>query len=430
MASPTPYAVIAESECAARNLATEIAEFSPAWRGALITDRLGALRRIENARPEVVTISLDGDAESAFVLVQRLRARFSGIAIIAVARKAASDSNREREQGEVFESCRAAFRAGASEFLTRPIRAEEWSKTIQSVSTQQKSTEALQKGKMIVLIGACGGVGTTTVACNTAAAMAQEHPNQVVLVDWNFRQGDIAVMLDCHATFSVADLLYAGQDGLAGAGNFDASWKRLDRTLVQSALVHHDKTLNVLVQPDLVGLDEELNVEQSVELFAILQNMFPYVIVDAGRGVSRENSWLINQADTIVLLGLQDLHSIHNVRRCLALLEELDIDLKRVRYVLNRYDRRHRISAQKAAEAVERDVSSSIPLDCKILPDSINSGQSVHAIRPNSVIAKSFETLAGSLNGAVSVAKRKRGFSLFSRRNIETVHLNPVGEQK
>lgn len=411
-----PYVVIAESDREARGLATEIAAVDPRWRDTRIAARIEALRTVETLRPGAVVVSMNGDSDAALVLIQRIRARFTSLALIAVAQKPNPDGmNPNQHEIQALEMCRAAFRAGASEFLTQPLLPEEWSKAQQRLASHQDTHTVYSEGKLLVFVGACGGAGVTTVACNTAVSLAQSHPNQTALVDWNFHQGDVAITLDCHATYSVADLLEPARRSAGGRANETGGWSQLDETLVRSALVKHESSLCVLVQPDLIGLDEELDGQQGVELFTILRRMFPYLCVDAGHGINRDNAWLLQQADSIMLLGTQDLTSVHNVRRMAALLDELEIKRTNIRYILNRYDRRHRITLAKAAEATELEVAATVPLDGKLLPESINSGRPVNELFPRSPLAKSFHSLAVSLNGKLPEEPVRRFFG-FRRK--------------
>ena len=415
MLSQSPHMLVAESESAARELAAEIAAIDGDWRTATVADWFDAPRQIEACCPEIVTLALDGDPEAALVFLQRIRSRFPAMAVIAVARNNAPEAPDGEDERETFQMCRAAFRAGATEFLTRPLSEAEWAHAMQTARTQPGSDGEPRKGKLIVFLGACGGVGVSTVACNTAVSLAAAHPDEAVLVDWNFRQGDVSVILDCHAKYSIADLLYADAHS-SSLGGRETGGGRLDESLMRSATVKHASGLSILVQPDLLDFEDEPDTGRGAELFSTLQRMYRYVLVDAGRGVQHDNAWLIKQANTIVLLGTQDIPSIHNVRRTMAMLGELDIDMERVRYVLNRYDKHHRISARKAASATEMPVADTIPYDRKSLPESVNSGQPVNELFPRSSVAKSFSQLAGSLNGAAPTKPKPRGFSFFRRR--------------
>ena len=51
-------------------------------------------------------------------------------------------------------------------------------------------------GRVVAFYGAKGGVGTTTLAINTAIALHRELKHSVALVDANFQFGDHRVFLD------------------------------------------------------------------------------------------------------------------------------------------------------------------------------------------------------------------------------------------
>ena len=64
------------------------------------------------------------------------------------------------------------------------------------LSTSRTGPTQATLRRVIVFYGAKGGVGSTTLAINTAIALAAEHKRRVALVDANLQFGDLRVFLD------------------------------------------------------------------------------------------------------------------------------------------------------------------------------------------------------------------------------------------
>ena len=69
-----------------------------------------------------------------------------------------------------------------------------------------KDTDA-GASQVFAFIGAKGGVGTSTLAVNTAASLARDNKGQVLLIDLHHSQGDAAIFLGAEPRFSVIDAL-------------------------------------------------------------------------------------------------------------------------------------------------------------------------------------------------------------------------------
>jgi Flp pilus assembly CpaE family ATPase len=61
-------------------------------------------------------------------------------------------------------------------------------------------------GLAIVFVAAKGGVGSTTLAVNSALALAEATRSAVALVDLDFQHGQVATLLDVAAPATTADL--------------------------------------------------------------------------------------------------------------------------------------------------------------------------------------------------------------------------------
>ena len=77
-------------------------------------------------------------------------------------------------------------RAGAGEYLTRPVVGQELAEALQKVARMHvlKTVQNAETGSVITVYNPSAGMGTTTVAVNLAATLASKG-KQVALVDLN-----------------------------------------------------------------------------------------------------------------------------------------------------------------------------------------------------------------------------------------------------
>jgi CheY-like chemotaxis protein/MinD-like ATPase involved in chromosome partitioning or flagellar assembly len=102
----------------------------------------------------------------------------------------------------------AGFEAGADDYLTKPTHPAELAsrvKAILSRNTNQRREET-KKGVTIGVVGAKGGVGTTTIALNLAAAamMAKENP---IIADFRLGVGSLGLSLGVGRSSGMATVL-------------------------------------------------------------------------------------------------------------------------------------------------------------------------------------------------------------------------------
>ncbi len=293
---------------------------------------------------------------------------------------------------------RRAMLAGARDFLTKPPTVDELSAAVRRAGKMaQEEREKMPTpvaggtssvagggsafdGKIIVVYSPKGGVGTTTLVTNLAVALHNPE-SPVVIVDANLQFGDVAVFLNEQGKNSVVDL----------APRVD----ELDPEVVESVLLLHKPSgIKVLAAPLRPEYAESVNGEQFAKVLQFVKRMFAYVIVDTSAYLSDAVLSSIDVTDLIILLTTQDIPAIKNARTALEVLDVLNVHRKKVLFVLNRYDKRIGITAEKIGESIKQEVITTIPFDERTVIPAVNRGIPFMLEDKTKPIAKAVLTLA------------------------------------
>ena len=130
-----------------------------------------AVTATQDSDPDVVMVSLEEPIARALRTIEVLSVTFPHKPIIAVASTASGDTTRK------------AIRAGARDYLMLPFGRDDVERAVVAVYeaehkrqelSQPENRENIAKGEVIVVFGAKGGIGKTTLAVNLAAAIETE----------------------------------------------------------------------------------------------------------------------------------------------------------------------------------------------------------------------------------------------------------------
>jgi pilus assembly protein CpaE len=235
-------------------------------------------------------------------------------------------------------------------------------------------------GRITTVFSPKGGVGTSVVAVNLAACLAQKATAPVVLVDLDLQFGDVAVMLRMLPNSNIVDLAQAG--------------RRADASFIRGLLTKDESTnLLVLPAPPEPTMAGEVDGGVITSLFAGLRELGAHVIVDTAAGLSDFVLSALSESDDIVYVVGLDVPSVKNARLGLQAFEVLEIPLDRVVVVLNRANTKVNLAVRDVERTLEMKVDVSVPSEA-IVPQSVNKGEAAVLANKKSRFAGAIEQLA------------------------------------
>jgi pilus assembly protein CpaE len=237
--------------------------------------------------------------------------------------------------------------------------------------------------RVVAVHGVKGGVGTTTIACNLAAALCDLTDRRVALIDGDLLSSDVGVVCNLPPTRTLADLL--------------PEVHRLDAEVLEGAFLQHPSGVSVLLAPDDLQRAEEIAPDEVKRAVNALRQHFDFQIVDTPSDPVPVTLAVMDEADLIVLVLTPDMAALRNAARFLRLAAQLDYANEKIMLVVNRADAGRQIDLGVIEEQLHRSVAVALPMDGKVPVDCTNAGDLFVVAFPRSRIAQQVASLADAV---------------------------------
>jgi pilus assembly protein CpaE len=288
-----------------------------------------------------------------------------------------------------------AMRAGVNECVAEPVTRDALSAAFRLVATRRP---AANRGDVFAIVGAKGGVGTTTVAVNVATTLNGFRPGGTLLVDLHLTYGDAGTFLGAEPRFSVLDALQ--------------NMHRMDATFLRTLVTQTRSGLSLLASSEH-SVTAPIDVAPVRMLIELVSAAFPYVVLDVPRTDATALDSL-EPATRIVVVANQEVATVRSAARMAAALEQR-YGRERVSVVLSRYDAKAEIGLKEVEQVIGRPVSFVLPNHYATALASHNTGRPL-VLDSHSALASALASYAGALAG---VAPEQQGhdkpLSLLSR---------------
>ena len=294
---------------------------------------------------------------------------------------------------------------GISEYCCAPVDTTQLIAVIERVFSDADSSNL---GRVVAFIGAEGGVGSSTLAANTAHLLGQQYQDSVILVDLDLPFGTAALSLNLQPRQNVAEAL--------------SDPNRLDDVLVERFMLKYDDYLSVVAAPATLDGNNDIELASFEILLKLLQQMASFVVLDLPH---QWPSWmpevLFDANEVVVTAGL-DLASLRDVKNMFDnLAPKRGVDAP-MRLVLNRLGAapKHELSPSDFEESIKSSPSAQISFDPVLFGTALNNGEMLADVNQSSRVVKELSNLASIVSARASageLSKKKDGVfaSLLNR---------------
>ena len=282
-------------------------------------DGYEALLAIKKERPHLLITDVSMPNLSGLELTKRLRAEAvtARLPIIMLsARKQAND-------------VLAGYAQGADEYVAKPVELAILAAKVELILKRSKVAEEAAgvaptaRGQVCLFLHGKGGVGTTTLAVNSAIALASAMIYRVTLLDLSLEFPNAALLMDLKPQRTLADLS-------------DVRIEDMTDDLFDLFIAPHTSGVRLVVGADRPELAELVTVPAVHHAIDRLRASSDYVVVDSAATFTQHTLAAIDAADVIFVVTSAHLASLKATTDTLTVLEKLGVPKARVLLALNR----------------------------------------------------------------------------------------------
>lgn len=355
-----------------------LAEISGTVFGGETDSPSAALELIQKSNADLVILEVGKKSRQALELVEKWRDQVPGLIVYACS------------SSKSPELILSAMRAGISEYLSKPLEERPFRQAIEKAmaTVQAEAPAGGGTGKVIGVFSKKGGVGTTTIAVNLAAALAQHasEASDTIIADLGFDLGDVSSLLDLRPEFAVADLL--DKQGQLDTGKLD------------SCLIRHSCGIHFFGERERLDDGAGITPDQIHHIIAHLRDSFDYVVLDLPHVFDTYTHEALETTDTLLLVTSPDLTAIRATKYALKVFRSMGYGERKVKVVVNRVAKGDPIPIAEIAETIKYPVSWQIPNNYRDVNESINAGEPLVTARSGSPVSKELMRLAGSFQNS------------------------------
>jgi len=341
--------------------------------------------------PDVVFLDLSREPEPFFAFANQVRRTRPTVKLIACSAAVPPQPSMLLE----------AMRSGVQDFLGKPVQAESLKDLLVRISQDLNTRELPSQDKLIVVMGAKGGVGTTTVAINLGVQLATFARKRTVLLDFARPLGNVHLLLDLHPRFGIRDAV--------------DSLERLDSHFLGGLLTKHKTKLEILGGTTQPEEWQHIDVNVLDRVVNVTQNAFDIVLLDMGSQFSTEWSTILRMARMILIVAEANVPSLWTLERRLLALKGFGIPQERARIIINRWHKGDDEVLKSIQKDINRPIFASLPNDFRKASQAVNLGTPIQE-NHNNILSSRYRQIAGQLVGIdATVTEKKSSLSgLFS----------------
>jgi len=310
------------------------------------------------------------------------------------------------------EGMRSLMRLGIADLVPQPVQRADLLRAL-AAAIEHKPRIASgppdAEARVVCFFSACGGMGATTLAVQSACALGAKNIKRdkkgdkhdkasVCVLDLDIQLGSAALYLDLPSKSSVMDL--------------HGAIARVDGSMLRTAMAHHRCDVDVLAAPAHVQPLEDLTPEGIMRLLLIARREYREIMVDLPPVWTRWTRALIRGSDALVLILQPSVPAVRQAKRQLDTLMEEGLEDVPVTLVMNRVEQQslfrrpmNEVTISDAATALGREIAYTVPNDYGSMIQAINQGLPLFEVSGAQAIAK---RVADNIDGILTqVAARQ-----------------------
>jgi CheY-like chemotaxis protein len=283
----------------------------------------------------------------------------------------------------------AGFKAGADEYLTKPIPAPELAMRVEALlarASRLSSTPQLtMRAKVFGILGCRGGVGTSTVAVNTGVAMAQGPASRqdVMLVEFRTGLSTLGLQLGLPVREGIVKLV-------------EQPANSLDVDSIRAQMERHQAGLMVLAsEPVPIGVHSPVDEEYVTAIIRQLGSVADYILVDMGSDLGEANQAVLKFVDYVLLVVEPKRIGLTLAQSMLAGLEQLNVGRHLIGIVvLHQAPAAIVFTNEMVGNFLQQEVKATVSPVPELAFQAAEQGVPIVSLQPGNLVSTQFSDLA------------------------------------
>lgn len=269
-----------------------------------------ALRAVQTERPDLIVLDIMMPDIDGVQLCRHLRSQpaTANIPIVFLTAKTQLDDKI------------AGLQAGADDYITKPADPREVVVRVQAVLARTRRAASSQQGRVLAIIGAKGGVGTSTIALNLGVALAKQQMS-ILLLDLHHNASTAAWQLKLPARASLADMLALPAD-------------QITPREVEKTLVAHSSGLRVLFGAPVSAKLVELPEAHATAFIRSAASLAEVVLLDLPHMLSPASKQALSLSDMVILVLSPDPLTVACAEQIVPFIESASMTGETVAFVI------------------------------------------------------------------------------------------------
>lgn len=291
---------------------------------------------------------------------------------------------------------RDLIRSGVSEYMVAPVSLADILSVISSIYV---GVDSAPIGKTIAVIGAKGGVGSSTISHNLSWAISALFQNEVVIADMDLPFGTASINFDRDPPQGIAEAVFSPE--------------RIDETYLDRLLEQCSEKLSLLAAPSTLERLYDFDADAFTQIIDTAQRSAPTVVLDVPHSWNGWTKTTLARADEIVIVASPELANLRNTKNILDMLRKLRPNDKPPHLVLNQVGiaKRPEITADDFCSPLGIVPIAVIPFDAALFGNATNNGRMLAEMDANHATVKIINEIAHIVTGRQEVKlKVKPGF--------------------
>ncbi|MBN1250481.1 MAG: response regulator, partial [Anaerolineae bacterium] len=282
----------------------------------------------------------------------------------------------------------AGFQAGADDYLTKPIRPQDLISRVENLLERQPIGNAdFAGGHIVGFLPTKGGLGTSTLALNTAIELRNMHPDlSCALVELQAGRGTLAMQLGIDHRASLSDLL-------------ERPLSHITAESLNTYMVTHASGLRVLLaSQEPVGIGPELTKRYVHTMLQYMDISYDYVLLDLPPDVSEPYREALTLCGMILLTVEPSRIGLALAEHMLSALDRFGIASQKVRVILlHRVPAVGTLSRNMIEQTLHREMVAGIPPVPDLALESGQNGRPMVDMQPHSLVAQQIRRVVQSI---------------------------------